>query len=105
VSVPSKFESTGSCTSALILDLMHVLEKLWKAAYVFHAEGSLEAGQLADFAEQDSQGFARASPNADFFDSLGTLFAPQPSVTLVVSPSSAELRASSFFSMAIRIAA
>src|SRR3977135_2534997 len=29
----------------LILDLMHVLEKLWKAAYVFHAEGSLEAGR------------------------------------------------------------
>jgi len=27
----------------LILDLMHVLEKLWKAAYVFHPEGSLEA--------------------------------------------------------------
>lgn len=27
----------------LILDLMHVLEKLWKAAYVFHKEGSLEA--------------------------------------------------------------
>jgi hypothetical protein len=27
----------------LILDLMHVLEKLWKAAYVFHAEGSLAA--------------------------------------------------------------
>jgi hypothetical protein len=27
----------------LILDLMHVLAKLWKAAYVFHAEGSLEA--------------------------------------------------------------
>src|SRR5258708_6452936 len=27
----------------LILDLMHVLEKLWKAAYVFHAERSLEA--------------------------------------------------------------
>src|ERR1019366_4575073 len=27
----------------LILDLIHVLEKLWKAAYVFHAEGSLEA--------------------------------------------------------------
>jgi hypothetical protein len=27
----------------LILDLMHVLEKLWKAAYVLHAEGSLEA--------------------------------------------------------------
>ena len=57
-----------------ILDLMHLLEKLWKAAYVFYAQGSLEAGQLADFAEQDSQGFARASPNADFFDSLGTLF-------------------------------
>src|SRR6266540_906782 len=28
----------------LILDLIHVLEKLWKAAYCFHAEGSLEAG-------------------------------------------------------------
>jgi hypothetical protein len=27
----------------LILDLLHVLEKLWKAAYVFHAEGSLDA--------------------------------------------------------------
>jgi hypothetical protein len=27
----------------LILDLIHVLEKLWKAAYCFHAEGSLEA--------------------------------------------------------------
>jgi hypothetical protein len=27
----------------LILDLMHVMEKLWRAAYVFHAEGSLEA--------------------------------------------------------------
>jgi hypothetical protein len=26
----------------LILDLMHVLEKLWKAAYAFHAEGSLD---------------------------------------------------------------
>jgi len=29
----------------LILDLLHVLEKLWKAAYVFHAEGSEEATQ------------------------------------------------------------
>jgi hypothetical protein len=29
----------------LILDLLHVLEKLWKAAYVFHAEGSPEAQQ------------------------------------------------------------
>ena len=27
----------------LILDLLHVMEKLWKAAYVFHAEGSVEA--------------------------------------------------------------
>jgi len=27
----------------LILDLIHALEKLWKAAHVFHAEGSLEA--------------------------------------------------------------
>jgi len=29
--------------ATLILDLMHVLEKLWKAAYVFHAEGCLQA--------------------------------------------------------------
>lgn len=34
-------EETLSVT--LILDLLHVLEKLWKAAYVFHAEGSPEA--------------------------------------------------------------
>src|SRR5260370_37021405 len=27
----------------LILDLMHALQKMWQAAYVFHAEGSLEA--------------------------------------------------------------
>jgi hypothetical protein len=27
----------------LVLDFLHVLEKLWKAAYVFHAEGSGEA--------------------------------------------------------------
>jgi hypothetical protein len=27
----------------LILDFIHVLEKLWKAAFVFHREGSLEA--------------------------------------------------------------
>lgn len=27
----------------LVLDLIHVLEKLWKAAYVFHPEGSPEA--------------------------------------------------------------
>jgi hypothetical protein len=33
----------GELNVTLILDLMHVLEKLWKAAYVFHAEGSLEA--------------------------------------------------------------
>ena len=31
--------------ATLILDLLHVLEKLWKAAYVFHTEGSLEAEQ------------------------------------------------------------
>lgn len=29
----------------LILDLLHVMEKLWKAAYVFHVEGSPEAEQ------------------------------------------------------------
>ena len=29
--------------ATLILDLMHAMEKLWKAAYVFHAEGSLAA--------------------------------------------------------------
>jgi hypothetical protein len=33
----------GTLGVTLILDLLHVLEKLWKAAYVFHAEGSLEA--------------------------------------------------------------
>ena len=57
----------------LILDLMHVLEKLWKAAYVFHAEGSLEAdlwvstepcafcsARLA----RSSRASVRASPNA-----------------------------------------
>src|SRR5260370_40032865 len=32
-------------TATLVLDLLHVLEKLWKAAYVFHPEGSLEAEQ------------------------------------------------------------
>jgi len=32
-------------TVPLILDLLHVTEKLWKAAYVFHAEGSAEAEQ------------------------------------------------------------
>ena len=34
---------TQTLAVTLILDLVHVLEKLWKAAYVFHAEGSLEA--------------------------------------------------------------
>jgi len=29
--------------ATLILDLVHVLEKLWKAAYVFHEEGSMDA--------------------------------------------------------------
>jgi hypothetical protein len=33
----------GTLGVTLILDLLHVLEKLWKAAYVFHSEGSLEA--------------------------------------------------------------
>jgi hypothetical protein len=33
----------GTLGVTLILDLLHVLEKLWKAAYGFHAEGSLEA--------------------------------------------------------------
>jgi hypothetical protein len=33
----------GKLNVTLILDLMHALEKLWKAAYVFHPEGSLEA--------------------------------------------------------------
>ena len=33
----------GNLNVTLILDLMHVLEKLWRAAYVFHAEGSLDA--------------------------------------------------------------
>jgi hypothetical protein len=33
----------GKLKVTLILDLMHALEKLWKAVYVFHAEASLEA--------------------------------------------------------------
>ena len=33
----------GTLCVTLILDLLHVLEKLWKSAYLFHAEGSLEA--------------------------------------------------------------
>jgi hypothetical protein len=33
----------GTLNVTLILDLIHVLEKLWKAAYVFHPEGSLKA--------------------------------------------------------------
>lgn len=33
----------GNLNVTLVLDLLHVLEKLWKAAYIFHAEGSLEA--------------------------------------------------------------
>src|SRR5674476_377263 len=33
----------GKLNVTLILDLMHALEKLWKAAYVFHPEGSLDA--------------------------------------------------------------
>lgn len=33
----------GKLGVTLVLDLMHVLEKVWKAAYVLHAEGSLDA--------------------------------------------------------------
>jgi hypothetical protein len=33
----------GTLGVKLILDLLHVLEKLWKAAYLFHGEGSMEA--------------------------------------------------------------
>ena len=38
----------GELNVTLILDLMHVLEKLWKAAYVFHPNlgGHLKTGQL-----------------------------------------------------------
>src|SRR6202022_4789652 len=32
----------GNLNVTLILALMHALEKLWNAAYVFHCEGSLE---------------------------------------------------------------
>jgi hypothetical protein len=31
----------GTLGVTVVLDLWHVLEKLWKAAYVFHADGSL----------------------------------------------------------------
>ncbi len=59
----------------LILDLMHALEKLWKAAYVFHAEGSLEAELwvldrtlriLLGDVGQVVKGIRRASPNGAF---------------------------------------
>lgn len=33
----------GTLGVTLILDLLHVLEKLWKAAYMFHPEGSIQA--------------------------------------------------------------
>ena len=36
----------------LILDLLHVLEKVWKAAHVFHPEGSLEAELYARLMSQ-----------------------------------------------------
>ena len=39
--LPIRVDQTLRVT--LILDLIHVLEKLWKAAYVFHPEGSLAA--------------------------------------------------------------
>jgi len=57
----------------LILDLIHVLVKLWKAAYVLHAEGSVDAdlwvldrtlrillGEVGKW----SKGSARRSPSA-----------------------------------------
>src|SRR5207249_4373779 len=56
----------------LILDMLHVLEKLWKAAYVFHAECSTEAEQwvrlraekiLEGHVSQVVRAFARWSPN------------------------------------------
>ena len=57
----------------LILDLLHVLEKLWKAAYVFHTEGSLEAEQwvrlraqriLKGTSAKSSRASARRSPSS-----------------------------------------
>jgi hypothetical protein len=59
--------------ATLILDLMHVSEKLWRATYVFHPEGSLAADLwvldrtlrvLFGEAAKWSREFARASPNA-----------------------------------------
>jgi len=44
----------------LVLDLIHVLEYLWKAAYVFHPEGSLEAERwVTDRLEEVLEGRAR----------------------------------------------
>jgi hypothetical protein len=63
----------GTLGVTLVLELLHVLEKLWKAAHVFHAEGSLEAELwvldrtlriLFGEVSQVVKGFARASPNA-----------------------------------------
>lgn len=44
----------------LVLDLIHVLEYLWKAAYVFHPEGSIEAERwVTDRLEELLEGRAR----------------------------------------------
>lgn len=46
----------------LILDLLHVLEKLWKAAYVFHPEGSPEAESWVKKASgENSSGASRSA--------------------------------------------
>ena len=54
---------------------MHALEKLWKAAYVFHAEGSLEADLwvldrtlriLSAMWVRSSRGSVKVLPNAAF---------------------------------------
>ena len=38
--------SASGCRAVGILDLFHVLERLWQAAHVFHREGSREAEQF-----------------------------------------------------------
>ena len=57
----------------LILDLMHVLEKLWKAAYVFHPRAAWKPTsgswiELCEFCSarwaKSSREFVKASPNA-----------------------------------------
>jgi hypothetical protein len=72
VSEACRFWSRERSGVTLVLDLLHVLERLWKAARVFHAEGSLEAelwvldrAHLANPVWRSQSGCQRDSPERD----------------------------------------